>query len=59
LSPHPNPLNDDEFREAIADLIIRARSNGVDITGGWDVKLPGTAGPDSLSVEIFPVVHDD
>ena len=40
-----------EFRDALADLLMRAAAKGVDVEGGWDVRNPDRGKPD-WTVEI-------
>lgn len=51
-----NPLTDQEFREALTDLVLTARGNGIEITGGWPID--GGEAPTDFDVEICRVVKD-
>lgn len=48
------PTTDREFLEQLAALVRRAHRNGLEVTGGWDVRDNGRGVPE-WGVEIFEV----
>lgn len=48
-----SPHTEDQFRQALAELVRAARNNGVDVEGGWDCPADGDA--PEFGVEIYRV----
>lgn len=50
--------SEQEFQEELAELIVGAQDNGVNIFGGWTINIPGDA-TEKIGLEIYRVVGDN
>jgi hypothetical protein len=51
MSETEPPSDEEEFRRALGELIRAARTNDVDVRGGW--RIDGADGTTDMGVEIY------